>query len=122
MKKLIFVAAMAVMAQANALNLVGTVTEAFCGEMDPFVVGDACLVRVQTQDYKDAVVLLDFDNFQDIYSEEDQENMVGDVVVINGVDLAENQEEVAYAMDFLGDNITFYEGYSENISVLFDKK
>jgi hypothetical protein len=47
----------------------GTIDEFFCGEMDPFVVGDVCILNVTQDDGKKLAIVLDFDSFAYAYDE-----------------------------------------------------
>lgn len=51
-----------------------TVKDSLCGEIDPFAIGDACLVYLKTNDNKKIALLMDFDEFQDEYLEEELNN------------------------------------------------
>lgn len=57
----------------------GTAEELFCGEMDPFVVGDVCLLNVTLKNNQKLSILLDFDT---IVEEEIEGTLAGSQVLI----------------------------------------
>ena len=97
----------------NSFAVSGIVKEVFCGEMDPFHVGDACLIELEDSNKKRVVVLYDFDYFLETHSEESMNSMIGKKLNIeaNFID----DPELSIAMDFLGTDISFYSADVEGI-------
>lgn len=51
----------------QAATISGTVDEVFCGEMDPFAVGDTCLMFVTTNENKKFGLNFDFDSWLNVF-------------------------------------------------------
>lgn len=66
----------------NLLAMKVTVDDAFCGEMDPFVVGDVCLVFVTVSPESRIALVFDFDKFQNKF-EDAAESLVGKNIYID---------------------------------------
>ncbi len=86
MKSLFAITAFILSMNAFSANLKATVKESFCGEIDPFAVGDACLVYLETKTNQKLALLMDFDHFQNEYLE----NELKDQAVIINTDLLTN--------------------------------
>jgi hypothetical protein len=110
----LFLATLMALVSFNSFSFTGTITNAFCAEMDPFVVGDACLISYK--DKKEVVrhVLFDFDDFYTVFSEDDINDMKGDTVKIIGAKRIKSVR-VHKAMDFLGENLLLYNARVEDV-------
>lgn len=71
MKNLLLVLSLIASTTTFATNsFMAKVDDVFCGEMDPFVIGDVCVVNLtKEEDNKKLALLFDFDEFTTAYSE-----------------------------------------------------
>lgn len=69
MKTLLIMAAALLTMNAYSANFTATVEKSMCGEIDPFAIGDACLLYLEKDNGKKLALLMDFDEFQDEFSE-----------------------------------------------------
>lgn len=75
------------------------VLDTFCGEMDPFAVGDICILNIETTEAKKLAILIDFDQFIMTYNDEE---LLGKTVMID-IDSLEkiyDRDELEVLIDF----------------------
>lgn len=107
----------------HANGVVGTVTDAFCGEIDPFAIGDACLVFVKENasgrlyglhyhDYDFMSVVLE--------DQSDMSDLVGKEVEAYSCDFFEDSNAI-YALKRFNSRAFYYDCYVYDFNVLNGK-
>jgi hypothetical protein len=66
---------------AAAESFTATVKDTTCAEIDPFVVGDRCLVQLEKTSKERLTLVIDFDEFQATYEENE---LAGKLVTVDG--------------------------------------
>lgn len=88
---------------ANA-TIYGTIDNIFCGEMDPFVVGDTCITFITTENKKKVALNFNFDEWLNSYSED--ESLWGRTISVNHCEKITEAEVVRVLKDY--DSSYFY--------------
>ena len=113
MKKLIIILCLISLSQTYSMNLSGYIDDAFCGEMDPFVVGDVCIVFINQNNTK-LGFLMDYDEF---LSNHNPDDLIGETILFekNNISKIRNPHIIDTLRKY--DDNYFYVDYSGPIIV-----
>lgn len=88
--KIIVILSLAFYTFTYAKDFSATIDDVFCGEVDPFIVGDVCIVSLSQETGEKISIVMDIDNYYNQFNEFDLEEGLGVIVNQDSLELIDN--------------------------------